>query len=172
MFIRVHMATGTLIKQYSVEWSALCLWKVWQLWRQDIHRDNKYHIHIYQTGATVFIKVHVATGTLLKQYSVEWSALCLWKAWQFWRQDIHRHNKYHIHIYQTGATVFIRVHVATGTLIKQYSVEWSALCLSKVWQLWRQDIHRHNKDHIHIYQTGATVFIRVHVATGTLIKQY
>ena len=145
MYIRIHVATGTLIKQYSVEWSALCLWKAWQLWRRDNHRHNIDHIHIHQTGATMFIRVHVATGTLIKQYSVEWSAwsaLCLWKAWKLWRQDNHSHNKDHIHIHQTGATMFIRVHVATETLIKQYSAEWSALCLWKAWQLWRQDIHR------------------------------
>ena len=86
---------------------------------------------------------------------------------QSWGQYNHRHSKDHIHVHQTGATMSIRAHVPTGTLIKQYSVEWSALRLWKAWQLWRQDIHRHHKDHIHIHHTGATMFIRVHVAMLT-----
>ena len=156
MFIRVHVATGTLIKQYSVEWSALCLWKAWQLWRQDNHRHNKDHIHIHHTGATMFIRVHVATGTLVKQYSVEWSALCLWKAWQLWMQDIHRHNKEHIRLLETATTMFIRVRVDIVT---------STQCLRMAWQPWGQNIHRHSEDHIYMHETN-----RICMDTETLVE--
>ena len=113
-----------------------------QSWGQYNYMHSKDHIHIYQTGTTMLIRVHVATGNLINQYSVEWSTLFLWKAWQLLRQDIHRHNKDHIRILETAATMFIRVRVDIVT---------STQCLRMAWQPWSQNIHRHNEDHICIY---------------------
>ena len=159
---------GICFKTNFIRWY---LWMAWHLWDQVIHRHCEEQIHMHETETIKFIRVHVASETLSKQYPVGWSALCLWMAWQPRDQNIHRYNEYQIHMHTTRTTMFIRVHGDTETLKKiQFS---NQLCVFG----WL-GTYGANKSTGTVRITfickkqQLQCLLRVHVGTDTLTKQY
>ena len=76
MLIWVRVDTETLTKQCSIRWSVLSPWMACYLQGQNIRRnsEDQVHIHMHETGTTMFIKV--LRILKLWQINIGESALC------------------------------------------------------------------------------------------------